>query len=500
MKLKVKTLKLFAGRPVAILQKNLARRLNIHVDERIMIQSGKKQVIAILDISAPALLNQNEIVLSEEVIKSLSIKSGSYVEIMTCERPKSTEYIREKIKGKELSEEKIFAIISDIVCNKLTEAEIAYFVSGVYINRMSMDETYSLIKAIVNTGQKLKINGQIIADKHSIGGIAGNRTTPVIVSICSAAGLTMPKTSSRAITSAAGTADTIETITKVEFSMNQIKNIVKKVNACMVWGGSLGLAPADDKIIQIEKLLSIDPESQLIASILSKKIAAGATHVVLDIPCGKSAKFGKEEAVELGKKFSYFASKFGLKVKIYISKGSEPIGHGIGPVLEMQDVIAVLSQKEERPLDLEQKTLDLSGVILEMTGKAKKGEGKKMASSILKSGKAYEKFKQIISAQNGWKEYSQKEVEKRLLLGEYKYDVLSKKKGHIKEIDNKKMNSIAKIAGCPADKGAGIYLYKHCGDCINLDEPLMTIYSETKERLEYAKKKFEESQPIVIVS
>ncbi len=290
MLLKVKSLGLLAGRPVAILHSKTARKLNVHIDERVEIKSMHGRIISIVD-TVKGLLEEDEIVLSEDVVRYLKLKQGQGVEVNAAEETRSAQYIREKIKGKELSKEKINAIISDIVSNKLTESEIAYFVAAEYINRMSMREILYLIEAIVDTGKRLGIKNGVIADKHSIGGVAGNRTTPIVVSICGAAGLTIPKTSSRAITSAAGTADVIETIAKVEFSVDQIKKIVKKVNACFVWGGALGLAPADDKIIQVERLLNLDPEAQLIASILSKKVAAGSTHVIIDIPAGKSAKF-----------------------------------------------------------------------------------------------------------------------------------------------------------------------------------------------------------------
>src|SRR3989344_2670640 len=239
---------------------------------------------------------------------------------------------------------------------------------------MSMQETAWMTESIVETGQKLNLRKKIIADKHSIGGIAGNRTTPIVVSICSAAGLTIPKTSSRAITSAAGTADVIETIAKVDFSISELKGIITRVNACMIWGGSLGLAPADDKIIQVERLLKLDPEPQLLASIMAKKIAVGATHVLIDIPCGKTAKVTRQEAVKLKKNFLDLSRYFKIKLECVLTDGSQPIGNGIGPVLEMRDVLAVLKQSPSRPIDLEKKSLFLSAGLLELAGRAGRGQ------------------------------------------------------------------------------------------------------------------------------
>jgi AMP phosphorylase len=492
MILKVKSLKLLAGRPIAILHANTAKKLALYPGERISIKKGSQKIIAIIDV-AKGILHENEAALSVEIINYLKLKESEKVEISVAPKLMSIYYILEKLKGKELSYDQIYRIITDIVNNALTEAEIAYFVSAIFINGMSMDETVMLIKAMVKNGRKLNIKN--VVDKHSIGGVAGNRTTPIIVSICSSAGLTMPKTSSKAITSAAGTADVIEVLTKVEFSVEEIKKIIKKVNACIVWGGALGLAPADDKIIQVERLISLDPEAQLIASILSKKLAVNAKYILLDIPYGKSAKVSsKEEAEKLAKKFKTLAKIFNLKLNTVLTDGSEPIGNGIGPVLEARDVISVLSRAKGRPLDLEKKALQLSAIILEMTGKAKKGAGFDMAKKILDSKLAYKKFKQIIDAQNG----GFRNIEEKLQLAKFSFKIKAKKNARIVEIDNKKVSQVARAAGCPADKPAGIYLHVHKGFKVKKGEDIATIYAETREKLDFSVELFKKINPVIL--
>ena len=490
MLLKVKSLGLLAGRPVAIIHAETAKKLNVHIDERILVESKSGSIISVIDI-AHGLLDEDSIILSEEIMHYLKLHNKNEVEVSVAGEAESTHYIREKIKGIELDKEKIEAIISDIVSNKLTEAEIAYFVAAEYINRMSMREINYLTEAIVKTGKKLGIKDGIIADKHSIGGIAGNRTTPLVISICASAGLCIPKTSSRAITSAAGTADVIETIAKVEFSVDEIKHLIKKINACMVWGGALGLAPADDKIIQVERLLSLDPEAQLLASIVSKKVSAGSTHVLIDIPCGKSAKFTKGEGIELGKKFTNLGKRFGLKIRAIITDGTEPIGNGIGPILEMQDVISVLKQENNRPMDLEEKSLFLASELLELTETAKKGRGIELARKLLKSGVAWLKFQEIIKAQNG-------NPNRKLDAAKYCWNVMANKTGRIFEINNKKINYVARAAGCPGDQSSGICLYKHCKEKISKGEKLLTIYSESPQKLNSAKNLYNKIYPVVI--
>ncbi|HLC31710.1 MAG TPA: AMP phosphorylase [Candidatus Nanoarchaeia archaeon] len=473
MKLGVKSLFLDAGRPIALLPEHIAEKLNAHVGDRILIKSGKKSVIATLDL-VKKIVTGRHISLSEEIVSYLKVKSNASVDVMLAPQPRSLESIMKKVAGKELKKEELKTILTDIVTNALTEAEIAYFVAAVYEQGMSFKETLYLTESMYTTGRILKWSKKIIADKHSIGGIPGNRTTPIVVSILVAAGLTVPKTSSRAITSAAGTADVIETLAKVDFSADELQRIVNKTGGCLAWGGALGLAPADDKLIRVERMLDVDPEPQLLASIMGKKLAVGSTHVLIDIPAGTGAKVSLSHAERLKKKFTSIGNHFNLKTDIIITTGSEPIGNGIGPVLEMIDVLAVLKQKNS-PLDLEKKAVMLAGRILELTATSPKGEGLKKAKELLETGKAFEKFREIIKAQQG--------TIKEPTPGTHKKNILATKSGRLIHIDNKKINFLARLLGSPADKRAGIYLYHHLSETISKGQPLMTLYAESPRKL-----------------
>lgn len=486
MELKVKKIGLGAGRPVAFLNEAKSKRLNIHLGDRVEILFMRKRVIAVVDL-AKDFIGENEIALSEEVVSYLGVKAGDRVRVNLALEPRSNRYISKKLNGQKLSKKEIFSIVGDIVNNALTEAEIAYFVSGVYENGMDMEETKYLTEAMFRTGARLNWGRRKIVDKHSIGGIAGNRTTPLVVAICAAAGLTMPKTSSRAITSAAGTADAMETIAKVDFTAPELRKIVNKVGACLVWGGALGLAPADDKLIRVERLLGLDPESQLIASIMSKKLAVGSKYVLIDMSYGPQAKVSKEGAEKLKRKFIEIGRHFGLKIRVTITDGIQPIGNGIGPVLEMRDILRVL-KRENPPVDLEEKALFLSGEILEMTGGAKKGEGISMAREILESGKALKKFEEIISAQG--------KREGFLRTAKFCHDIKSSEAGKVKSINNKQINYLARILGCPIDKSSGIYLHKHLGDSVLKGEKVLTLYSESEKKLKEAIRFFLETRPV----
>lgn len=488
MRFKIKSLRFSAGRPVAILNHDTAKKLNIYLNDRILIKKGKEKIIAVVDL-AEGMVSEKEIAVSQEVLRTLHAKQGNRVSIKLTFRPESIKFIHKKLSCQPLKRHELKKIIKDIVDNAITEAEIAFFVSAIHNCGMSIKEIGYLIKAIADTGKTLHLKGKI-ADKHSIGGVAGNRTTPIVISICSSTGLIMPKSSSRAITSAAATADVVESIAKVEFTIPELYKIIKKTNACLVWGSSLGLAPADSKIIQIEKLLHLDPEPQLLASILAKKLATGSRYVLIDIPYGKSAKVSKARALHLKKKFEKLAKDFNIHLKCILTNGTQPIGNGIGPILEIKDIVSILRQDKNKPLDLEAKSLMLSGLLLELTGKAKKGKGKKMAKEILQSGKAYKKFKEIIKAQKG--------NLKNLQLARLSHKILAEKSGKIVEIDNKKINLLARILGCPSEKRAGIYLHYHKNAKLNKGIVLMTFYAQSKAKLKEAVKIHKEIQPIKI--
>src|SRR3989344_2772227 len=242
MILKVRLMGWFAGGSVAMLHNMTASGIGVYADGRIMIHKNSHQAVAMIDISGQ-IVKPNEIILSQEAASLINAKPGDRVKVAKTSHEESIELIHKKLACAPLSYEELKKIITDITNNVLVGAEIAYFVSAIYRCGMSLRETVDLTKAMVRTGQRLHLKKRLIVDKHSVGGISG-RETPIILSICAAAGLTMPKTSSRAITSPAGTADSMEVLCKVSFSPKQLERIVKKTNACFVWGGTLGFAPA----------------------------------------------------------------------------------------------------------------------------------------------------------------------------------------------------------------------------------------------------------------
>lgn len=466
---------------IAVLNEHVAHTMDLHPGDRILIKNGRKEEIrAILDITEDRKeIRDTEIGLYIESWNKLRAKRGDKLTIKLAEKPISLQYIKDKLDGEKLNAEQIDEIIKDVVEEDLSDLEIAYFVSGCYTKGLDMEEAVNLTKSIVKHGSQLKFNKKIVADKHCIGGVAGNRTTLIVVPIVTALGITMPKTSSRAITSPAGTADTMEVLANVLNDADRLQVIADKVGGFITWGGGVDLASADDKMIQARHILSLDPEGMLLASIMAKKHSVGATHVLIDIPVGPQVKMAtKAQATKLGNKFKIIGKKLGMKVEILISTGDEPIGNGIGPSLEAIDAMKVLKNAKDAPHDLAKKGVEMAGMILELCGKTKKGEGEKMAEKTLKSGQAYKQMMRIIKAQGQNKH--------KLRPGKFKKDVLAQKDGKIVEISNGMIAHIARSAGSPKDLYAGIYLHKKDGETIKKGEKLYTIYADMEEGLEYA--------------
>ena len=476
MRLKVKRVNLSSGGPfVAILNIEDANKFDLRALDRIKLKKivSDKEIVATIDISTKG-IKKGEVGLFEEVLSALDLKEGVGVEAHPSRRPKSIDYIKKKLDGKRLSKKELNEIIKDITNNNLSEVELTYFVSGSYTEGLDMKEIVDLTRIMIDNGFRLKLKKDIILDKHSAGGVPGNRTSMIIVPIIAAAGYTIPKTSSRAITSAAGTSDVMEVLAPVKISHEKIKRVVKKTNGCLVWQSSINPHGADEKMIKVRHPLRLDPEGLLISSILAKKKAVGATHILLDLPYGEGAKMTKNEAKILKKKFIKFCKILEMKIKVILTDGSQPIGNGIGAGLEAKDVLDVL--QGFGPSDLREKAIFMASEMLNMVGV--KNANKKVIE-ILDSGKAYEKMLEIIREQGGKKNIS-------LPKADHIYPIKAKNKGIVKCIKNKQVVSIARRAGSPDDKAAGIYLFAHKNYYVKKGEVLYTIHAENQDKLDYA--------------
>ncbi len=485
MYLRVKDLAIATGNPLIVIINYIdAQKLDLHYADRIRIRKGRREITAMIDITeSNEFILPGEIGLFKEVYERLRGKDGDIVSIRIEEKPRTLHYIKNKLKGGKLSDREIREIVDDIIQDRLTEIELTYFVAASFMNGLDDNETVAMTRAILQSGEKLKLRSKIVVDKHCIGGVAGNRTSMLIVPIVAAAGFVIPKTSSRAITSAAGTADTVEVLCDVSFPIDRMKKIVEKTGGCFVWGGAVNLAPADDKIIKVEYPMSLDPVGGLIASILAKKKSVSATHVLIDIPVGKGSKTeSRERALLLKRRFESTAKRLRMKVAVVITDGSQPIGNGIGPALEARDVLWTLMGSSHGAADLREKSIRLAGHIFDLTGKTRKGKGRILAKKMLDSKKAFKKFIQIIQAQNAKVIFPE-----QIKVGSYSFTVKSLAAGTVRHIDNKRINKIAKLAGAPHDPESGVYLYVHKKARVKKGDRLFRIYSNSKERLSFAK-------------
>jgi len=402
--------------------------------------------------------------------------------------------IRKKLIGKRLNYQEIFAVMDAIGHERLSPILTTYFAASGYSKGFSDEEMFYLTKAMIETGDKLHFKG-IVADKHSIGGVPGTRTTLIVIPIVASAGFLIPKSSSRAITTPGGTGDDMEVLAPVTFTKDEIYRIVRQVNACIVWGGSVDIAPADDELIKVEEPLSFESFDKILVSIMAKKIAFGSNHIVIDLPYGKYVKvLKKTDAETLKKKFEYLARRFEVDLQVYVHDTNQPAGRGIGPLLETKEALKVLEQVPDRPLDLEEKGITLAGMLLDLCLKdshkklreqVKKefGSGKRWATYILASGHALKKMREIIRVQGGDSDI----ISEDLKPGRFSYNVKAKESGEVKEINSKNITILAKILGAPKQKKSGMYLYKKSGETIKPGEIIFTLYSESQHNLEEAK-------------
>jgi thymidine phosphorylase len=439
---------------------------------KIEISANSKRIFAVLNVvDDPQLVAPGQLGLSEQAIAQMGLAEGSPVRVAHAEPPASMDAVRRKIAGETLTREDYSAITRDIAEHRYSKMEMAAFLVASGQTGLDREEILSLTVAMTDSGERLTWHEPLVVDKHCIGGIPGNRTSMVVTPIVAAHGTLMPKTSSRAITSPAGTADTMEVLAQVALSPDAMHHAVRRERACLVWGGTAKLAPVDDILISVERPLGIDSLGQMVASILSKKIAAGATHLLIDIPVGPSAKVRHtNEALRLRKLFEYVGDRLGLHLEVILTDGSQPVGRGIGPVLEARDVMAVLRNELDAPFDLRQKSLRLAGRILEFDPDVRGGTGFNLARDILDSGRALAKMEAIIEAQG--------KQTRQFALGHLTAEICADASGVVTAIDNFQLSKIASRAGAPMDKGAGVDLLKKIGDTVETGEPLYRIYAE----------------------
>ena len=478
--------------PIVLMHKDCAicRSEGFAARSRVALEVGERSAIATLYQVGGDLIAQDEAGLSEAAWQKLAPAPGDDVLVSHPQPLSSLAAVRSRLYGHRLGERELAGIVDDIVAELYSDVELAAFVSAFAARPFSLRETVALTRAMVRSGERLDWSQTIVADKHSVGGLPGNRTSPIVVAIAAAAGLVIPKTSSRAITSPAGTADVMETMTTVSLDVPAMRRVVEREGGCLVWGGSVRLSPADDIIIRVERSLDVDCEAQLVASVLSKKIASGSTHVLLDMPVGPTAKVRTQtEATALAAHLAAVGRRFGLTVRPLVTDGAQPVGSGLGPVLEARDVLSVLRLDPDAPPDLHDRSLALSGALLELAGAALPGAGAGIAAKLLDSGAALAKFLAICEAQGGFREPAPAPL---------RTVRCAQTTGRLIALDNRLLARTAKLAGAPRARSAGLELHVKLGEQVHRGQPLLTLHGESQGELSYATA-YADSRPQMLV-
>lgn len=489
MKLTVKYVDIDASEPVVLMHDDDCAEIGVKENDRVSV-AGAKSTIALVT-SSDTLLEKGIIMMPVQVMNRCAAREGEEVEVAYSVKPDSVRSIRKKMDGEKLDREEIDGVVRDILDNKLSKIEVSAWLTALYINGMDIDEISEFTKSMAHTGDIISFDRQPVFDFHSFGGVPGNKITPIVVSIAAAAGVMIPKTSSRAISSACGTSDFVETFCNVELDADALKRIAEGVGGVFAWGGGMNIAPVDDMVIKIEHPLGINPRAQMLASIMSKKLAIGANYLLVDIPMGAGTKVSTiEQARAYSRDLMDLGEKLGMHIECAITYADQPVGSAVGPLLEARECIAIL-EGSKHPSSVIEKACDCAGIILDMAGIP---GGAAKARAILESGEAHKKFMEIVVAQGGSPDLKSED----LVPGKFSEEVVASKSGYIHAIHNKDIVSIAKAAGAPNDKGAGLLLTKKKGQRVEEGEVLFTIYADNEAKLRRARETARKYPPVVI--
>jgi thymidine phosphorylase len=445
---------------------------------KVELRAGGRTLLASTMIGDEGLLAADEVGLPQPLFRRLGVAAGDAVQLLPARPPESLKVVRSKLAGLSLDGPACAAVARDLAAHRWSDMEVAAFLVAC-ASFMSPEETLHLTRGMIDAGARLSWGDRLVVDKHCIGGIPGNRTSLIVVPIVAAHGLTIPKTSSRAITSPAGTADTMEVLARVDLSETEMRRVVDEAGGCVAWGGRVNLSPADDVLISVERPLCIDTPEQMVASILSKKVAAGVGRLLIDLPVGPTAKVRDSRgALKLRKLFEYVAGHLGLAIEVTITDGSQPIGRGVGPVLEARDVMSVLDGRPDAPADLQEKAIRLAGRVLEADPDLPGGAGEARARALLACGAARAKMAEIIGLQ-GCSPLSAR-------LSDQTHEIRAARTGIVGAVDCLRIANVARLAGAPNDAGAGVDLLKRPGEKVLAGEPLYRIHGSDSSDFGFA--------------
>jgi pyrimidine-nucleoside phosphorylase len=409
----------------------------------------------------------------------------------------TVELIRKKRNNGNLTKEEILFLINNYTKNKIPDYQFSAFLMAVYFNGMSKEETASLTEAMLYSGKILNLNSipGIKIDKHSTGGV-GDKTSLIIAPIVAAAGVKVPMISGRGLGHSGGTLDKLEAIPgfRTDLTLSEYKNVLKKVGAVLI-GQTKEIAPADKLIYALRDVTATVESIPLITgSIMSKKLAEGIDGLVLDVKTGNGAFMQKtEDAIALADSLIQTAKAFNKNVIGFVTDMNQPLGNYIGNWLEVFESIQVL--RDGKKNDLTELSLILAGAMIFLGKKSKSiDEGIEEAIRILKSGKAFEKFVEIVKAQNGKTDFimhPEKYPESK-----FREVIKATTAGYLSEVNTYELGMAAidlgagrKTKNDRIDPKAGIIFNCKIGDTINKSVVLAELFSDSKSGIDRAKKR-----------
>ena len=483
-------------RLIVLLNPKQAMAFGINLNNKVQLTKANGEHI-VADVSLSEAVLEGSVAICADISEKLNFENNELVAVSLAESSSTSyEAIRKKMKGETISYDEMFAIIKDISENKLDDTMMTYYVASSFFYPTTDEEMYQTAKAMAECGVMFKYpKGEIIADKHCIGGVPWNETTMILIPLIASLGIKIPKNFSKSITSPAATGECVNVLMNINFNKEGIEKLVKDQNCCLVRWGGLDLAPADDKLIKVQYPLSMQSRAKVVSSIMAKKYAMGVTHSLIDIPVGPTAKVSSmKEAKDWKKKFEYVGKKLWMKMSVQITEANEVIGNGVGAVMQVREVLRILQQHPERAMDLESKVIFLASKIIEEVGLEKGKEAVKLATHQLISWAAWEKMQEIIKAQGGNPEVNSES----LPLWAHTFDVIAEKDWVLKMIDLHNINAVCRKLGCPVIDQAGLYLYKKTGDKIKKGEVICKLYAQDEVKLKHGIERWKERSPLHI--
>ena len=488
MKLTVVESDAITSEPIVILNSDDCLNMGVGSVDRVRVTADSTFPAAVMmsDVS----ITKGYIGLSPYLMERCGAKEGEKVDVEYCPMPGSIRSIRAKINGASLDYDEIDSIVQDIMKGNLSEKEIIAFVSAFNTSNSDLTEVAYLTRAMASTGRNVDLGVKPVFDFHSLGGVPGNKITPIVVSIVASEGLVIPKLSSRAVSSACGTSDYVDVFCDVEMDSDKLVSTINKVGGVFACGNE-DYAPVGSLIIKAERPMGIDPRPTMMASIMSKKVVIGTTHLLVDVPMGEGSKIeDRAMAEEFARNLRDLGTILGIHVECAVTRADQPIGRMIGPVLEAKECIGILENGTiEGPVA--DKACGLAGIILEMAGEK---DGKAKAQKILSSGKAHRKFMEIVKEQNGDPNLRSED----LIPGAFVKDVHAKRDGYVQYADSRAMVAIAKGAGAPDDIGAGIEMLHRKGDYVKTGDTLFRIYADNEGKLARAVESARSRRPMYV--